>query len=295
MKIHKYVARVQKKLVVYFMITSEEVSNLDYTMYPKDNQAILNRNTTSTPALSPANQIGNTTIQIGDDHQITVEGNTTKTEQQTVTTSDEPSATPTETPNLDTVSTPVPAPTTIRDNEFNLTEDEIKLLFKSWDNTTKHCSTNLYISSSFHLDFDVVPCPDIRNGGSGHSIPVHDTKQADEGTKWHFLVQLAKYNYMMLTKKERIYLAESVGRRESYLCGYKTPFSARTLMRWWTEHETNHQYSVEIQDMFKSKVDRKEGHTWAAFKFSTRLFFINYIATLQKHLDIIPATTALGN
>ena len=125
MKIHKYVARVQKKLVVYFMITSEEVSNLDYTMYPKDYQAILNRNTTSTPALSPANQIGNTTIQIGDDHQMTVEGNTTKTEQQMVTTSDEPSATLTETPNLDTVSTPVPAPTTIRDNEFNLTEDEI--------------------------------------------------------------------------------------------------------------------------------------------------------------------------
>ena len=90
---------------------------------------------------------------------------------------------------------------------------------------------------------------------------MHDTKQADEGTKWHFLVQLAKYNYMMLTKKERIYLAESVGRRESYLCGYKTPFSARTLMRWWTEHETNHQYSVEIQDMFKSK-SRKKRRTY---------------------------------
>lgn len=129
----------------------------------------------------------------------------------------------------------------------------MKLLFKSWDYSTKSCNTNLYINSSFNLDFDVVPRPDICTGGSDRSIPIHNVKQADEGTKWHFLLQMVKYNFMTLTKKERLYLAESVGKRESYLCGYRKAFSVQTLMRWWMEYKTKHQYDIEIQDVLKKR------------------------------------------
>ena len=61
--------------------------------------------------------------------------------------------------------------------------------------------------------------------------------------------------------KKRVFLAEAVGKRESYICGYNKPFLGRALMRWWQEHEYNHQYLCKVQDTFKKR-NRKKRRTY---------------------------------
>ena len=130
---------------------------------------------------------------------------------------------------------PVSTPTVINDTEFTLSKKSINILINAWKHHTKNPIANRYISTSFDLDFSPVPRPEIRPRGEPSNneeyIPIHNSKQACAGTKWHFCLQLAKCNYQTLSKKERLILAEAIGRRESYICGYKKPFAGRTIMR----------------------------------------------------------------
>ena len=229
-KIHKHMYHTSNKTLVYYMVTSDEVTTLDHTKFPKQPLPKNSNRMNLQPQIPPIIQIEDNSDQIEssdiiDNTTIEIENSSHDNSTSVEPPSNEPSGNPT---NIDT---PVSSPTLIRDNEFNLTENEMKILMKSWDHTTKSRVTKLYISSSFELDFETVPRPDIRRDGVG-TIPVHDAKVADEGTKWHFILQLAKHNYMMIPKREKVYLAEAVGKRESYICGYSKAFSGRTLMRW---------------------------------------------------------------
>ena len=156
---------------------------------------------------------------------------------------------------------PKPVPTFVRDTEVSLSKSEIELLLSCWKKNTGNSLADQYINGSFDIDFQTIPRIDIRRSHSDSPIPVHDNKHADEGTKWLMITTLARCGYEKMTKKERLILAEAVGRRESYICGYRSPFSGTTVMRWWYEFERSQYYSLEPNDTFKKK-NRKKRRTY---------------------------------
>ena len=157
----------------------------------------------------------------------------------------------------------VSSPTNITLPDQLLSQNEIDLLHSSWKIENDNKLANEYINTSFNLDHSLLPRHDIRPHVKHcvlvPTIPVHDLKLADEGTKWHCVLQLAKCNYEMLSKSQHLYLAEAVGRKESYLLGYRKPFSGHTLMGWWKKHEKESKSGLHPQDCFKRKKykDRK--------------------------------------
>ena len=89
-----------------------------------------------------------------------------------------------------------------------------------------------------------------------------------------------------MRRKERLYLAEAVAKRKSYICGYRKPFAGKTIMRWWDEHQKHHTYGIEIQDVFKKK-ERKKRKTYLG---SIQLQFPDFLHRLYRY-----ATKTLGH
>ena len=99
LKIHKLSTRINKKTVIYFMVTSEEVSNLNYKLYSKENKSCNAISHASHSQISANIHIDGTTCQIEGDNQRNNEGNPNKSGICNKSTSVAPSTVPTNNPN----------------------------------------------------------------------------------------------------------------------------------------------------------------------------------------------------